>query len=763
MNFKRKTPFIRRIPPSGGQFYTFQSAAEDLSLNLNEGSDRKFRFSKFALLNIPKIEKGNGIKNTFKLNSTIGGFLRYRTELSNDINLHFINSFQNYCLNLETMLLADSNYKQELPQTVAERVFFKWLKEHSAIRFKEFETEGLDAIRYSEANSTTTDYEKVVKFIGDIDLSGNIYSNNSTYTEVIINITSDCGSIENVLFKTVIDENYYPGKMVFREGEGLDNEIIFGRKYNDLHPDKIDIRAQYDIDFEINPEYIDQQTNPSEFNTYITNNGIKLFKKKPYNPGTSIINGDYYGNHWWFNSITGKNGYVLEDEFTNPTDEYYCITDDNSPGSIDINSIKFIRNKLDGITIDFDLENYKKIYCYKNLNSLHDLGRLSESQDFDFNTVLLYYDVYENISKEDENGNIYYEQNVLATNLFGVLFLDDVTSYSESGGQIKPFSKFKSNDLLNKNGNEFSFKINLRIDINNPLEIVATSGTTKDYVVNENNTLAMSLFFESLQEMVKVSSFIEDNELRFLEQENRIRRLEDKGSYELLNSRLTNIENQIFSIKNSNLIDYSSQIQTLFNLVNDLTNRYYNLLKNNTELKVNFDLGNLNAGSGIEIKKNDNIITLNSKHNYFNYSEKPIINKNDFIVKSLKNSNNRYLTYEVELLEGNNYLRFINNEDNVYRPEYDIIFYIKDDRFDWQTGQTFRFFFDSSFDLFSNGSDKTIRFITDFKNKLKSKENYSKTIKIISHTDGIGYAKKIPLIEIHCLDAIKFEFFVDLF
>ncbi len=763
MNFKKRTPFIRRIPTSGGQFYTFQSSAEDLSLNINESSDRKFRFSKFALLNIPKLEKGNGTENTFKLDATIGGYSRYNLGLSNDINIHFADSFQNYCLNLETMILADPNYKQDLANTVSERVFFKWLKEHSVIRFREATNiNGIDDVRFFEQTPLENDYNKVVRFIGDVDLSGNIYSGNATYTEVLMNISSECGSAESVLFKVTEDENYYPGKSFFRIDDGLNNEIIYGRNYDDLHPDKLDIRAHYDIDITKNEDAVDLET-------YLSESGIKLLKRKDFVASTNINANSQYpasydGNKWWFSGIAGQNGYILDSEFTDYSDDYLAILN----GGIDITeadqaATKFVRTRLDGIGIDFDLNNYKKIYDYKNINSLHDLGRTVEAENFDFNAVLLYYDVYNNSPIEDENGNVTYIQNTLATNLFGVLFLDDVTSYSNSGGEIKPFSKFRANETLDLNGNEFSFKINLRLDINNPLDVIATSSTLKDYVVNENNTLAMNLFFESLQEMVKVSSHIESNEFRFLEQETRLRNLEQNKSNNLIDNRITVLENKVFATQNTTNIDYNTQIQSLYKLFDDLSSKYYNLISNKTDINVNVDLGNIQAGSGIDIIKNNEIVTLNSKSNYFNYSDKPIITQNDFVIKSLKNSNNKYLTYEFDLVDGNNYIRFMNTDSTVYTPQYDIIFYIKDDKVDWKKGQMVRFFFDSQFDLFSNGTNRNIIFITDYKNKLKTQENYSKVIRSLNYLDGIGYNKKIPSVEIHCVNNNKFEFFVDTF
>jgi hypothetical protein len=103
-----KTPFIRPLQVQGGTFYAFSSAAEDLSFTFNN-SINKFKFSKFALLNIPDINSGDPLGNSLKLNAPDSAFLDLASGAGNIItgnaNIDFSQSFQSYCLNLETTIL----------------------------------------------------------------------------------------------------------------------------------------------------------------------------------------------------------------------------------------------------------------------------------------------------------------------------------------------------------------------------------------------------------------------------------------------------------------------------------------------------------------------------------------------------------------------------------------------------------------------------------------------------------------------------------
>ena len=89
-------PLIKPIRVQGGTFYTFSSASEDLGLSFND-SQKKFRFSKFALLNLPNIGSPAGGENLINFSNSPGAFSEI--DGSKTLNDYLAESFQNYCLN----------------------------------------------------------------------------------------------------------------------------------------------------------------------------------------------------------------------------------------------------------------------------------------------------------------------------------------------------------------------------------------------------------------------------------------------------------------------------------------------------------------------------------------------------------------------------------------------------------------------------------------------------------------------------------------
>ena len=132
------TPLIKTPQADGGTFYTLSSSARDLSKTLNN-DNLKLVFSKFVLLNIPDFDKLD--PNTF---SNYENYMQFDTidgmiasgGLKGDPNVNFTESLQNYALNLEELIISDSSYDNTIQRSVAERVFFKWMKETGAIRFR---------------------------------------------------------------------------------------------------------------------------------------------------------------------------------------------------------------------------------------------------------------------------------------------------------------------------------------------------------------------------------------------------------------------------------------------------------------------------------------------------------------------------------------------------------------------------------------------------------------------------------------------------
>ena len=233
-----KTPFIRPLQVQGGTFYAFSSAAEDLSFTFNN-SVNKFKFSKFALLNIPAIDSTNPLGNTLKLNAPDGAFIDQATNAQNIItsnaNVNFSQSFQSYCLNLETTILSSTDYNSNLKQNVSERVFWKWIKELGGMRYQPASSDQVSSTldqntvltidnvpvtqkRYVEGDPSggtgsygltgATGYNRVVQYIGNLDIVNSVKNNSNTYSEVYVLVPTRDGNTPTVLFKNVTDQNY---------------------------------------------------------------------------------------------------------------------------------------------------------------------------------------------------------------------------------------------------------------------------------------------------------------------------------------------------------------------------------------------------------------------------------------------------------------------------------------------------------------------------------------------------------------------------
>ena len=132
------TPLIKTPQIEGGTLYTFTSAARDLSKTINN-NDLKFVFSKFLLLNLPDFDRldpnsFSSFENYMQFNTIDGNI--WNGGLKADININFTESLQNYALNLEELIISNPDYDNSTHHTPTERIFFKWLKETGAIRFR---------------------------------------------------------------------------------------------------------------------------------------------------------------------------------------------------------------------------------------------------------------------------------------------------------------------------------------------------------------------------------------------------------------------------------------------------------------------------------------------------------------------------------------------------------------------------------------------------------------------------------------------------
>lgn len=654
-----KTPFIRPLQIQGGTFYTFSSAAEDLSFTFNS-SDNKFRFSKFALLNIPNIDNSSSSQtNYIRLNAPDSAFLDWANStgqiITGDANIDLSQSFQSYCLNLESTITGNDNYDSSLKQNVSERVFFKWLKEIGAIRFSPASSSQvspsldqntvvisndlpLTQKRYVEGDATygTTGsygmtgapYNRVVQYIGSLDIVNSVRNSTNAYSEVYVYVPTKDGNTPYVLFKNVVDENYYIDyQWTNNPSNPLNDEYLFGRNYDELNPSGLTTLAIFDDDVLGTPT-----------STYFD---------------TGVNGATAAGN--WYSPRDTANTYFTEDIFTDPAN--YIITK-----TANSNTLTYVRSKLDSIGIDFDPDSYKQILDNPNISTLEEFNATSNAADFEFNAVLIYYDVYDPANPANS-----------ATNLYGVLFLDDVNS--EGGDIFIPrLSKFRPNPVTKLNGNSYGFKINLKFDTD-----IDQAGV--EQAINDYSPFSLSMFMDAMNVLQDASATINQSASNFIELSDRVTNLENitLSSPTAINMdvRIQNIEQTLAA--NQALFNNTQSIMQLINQNYDLVRA---ILNNQTSVEISYDLDLVKQGPGIMVDRSipNQLFIVNSNQD-FN------IGANFGYGTLTQNGLN-----EIPLLSFSNYYKHINN-GNPLTLTGDLTIRIADTSERWKRGQRFRLSF----------------------------------------------------------------------
>jgi len=341
------TPLIKRLQVQGGTFYTFTSSADDISKTFTDDNTR-FVFSRFACLNLPDVSTP-----TNKLNNVvweaIGNVGATSTdvsdELSTDQNINLAQSFQNYALNLEQLILEGNNdeavpYNNDLQASVSERIFWKWLGAINAVRYQNATIEDTSlGDRFKEESSKSTgtqQYQRVVEYLGEIDLLNTVTRDGHSYTELYLHIPTSHGNTPTVLWKSYSDDNYRPDL----KWNGT-SEYIDGRTSTSVHPDGLDMHAYYDNDLL-----------------------------------------DRYESKLTFNDVTNTT----------------TTTDTSKP---------ILVSNLDGIVLDWDPESYKDITTDPTRQYLPQYNTDGKSNDFEFNCALVYYDIYNQSNPNDRFTDLY--------------------------------------------------------------------------------------------------------------------------------------------------------------------------------------------------------------------------------------------------------------------------------------------------------------------------------------------------------------------
>ena len=691
------TPLIKPVQDKKGIFYNFQSALEDINITLTN-SENAVRFSKFALLRLPEIGTPNTLATDNKVQFAAAGESPIIEGLNPDNNVNLAESFQNYALNLEALLLSQPAYKKNEKLTVSERVFWKWTKEIGAIRFQDANAlEKNTAVlltdpRFVEKTETNSTYKKVVKYIGDIDVVNTLSSSENSYTEVYIHVPTYDGTTPHVLFKSISDWNYKAGMTIANTlANPLDIEYLSGRHYTETHPFGLSLKAFYDLD-----------------DASVTAE-IKNTLAGTYSPGN------------WFPQTTNNSYYT--DSLANYTvaqDQFIRKTQGSTV-------IEYQRNTLDGISLDFDLANYKLASENPSIKVFSQFNDYVANRDFEFNAILVYYDTYDP-NTLDANGN----PTDFKTNLYGVLFLDKI---QQSGLEfaIPPITKYKPDPLNKTNGNSFSFKMNLKLD-------TSIEETKVEKSINDYSTFSLDLFTDVLTKFTQLQTTYSNKLLELDALQQQVVGIKDL----LLNStdtselaaRLTNLETSL--IANQAIFDNTNG---LVNMIDNTNAKINSIIAGESNITVAYNIDAVRPGNGIGIdRRTPNIIKINNTDQKYNISNGSLTNI--------------FTTTTLILGTFTNYFAHQNSGTPIILLN-DHSIKIDDSNISWSKGQVLRLVFDDEFlpETFS------LKIYTDALNKANL-GTYGKLITTLTDLDFTPSLNK-PIFDIICLDDTALTFKVD--
>lgn len=719
-------PLIKPIQTQKGIFYSFQSAIEDLSLTFNNNTN-KFRFSKFALLRIPEIGLPSTMDKDNKVQFLAQGETPILNNLSTNENINLANSFQNYALNFESLLISQSSYNREKKLNVSERVFWKWLKELGAVRWRDANnTEVIQTLpvgdkRWAEDwfDPTQSTYNRVVKYIGEIDVVNSVRNKDNSYSELYIHVPTNVGSTPTVLFKSVPDENYGPGMLIVNTpGDPLDVEYLNGRHYNDTHPIAgMSLEAFYDLD-----------TNAAL--TYISDTLTSTPNTQGFWWGPSSVNNSYYTDQAaYFGTPYG--GTTSSSPKTQRIKKTYTAGNNTR-------TVEYLRSTHDGMVIDFDLADYLLASQNPTIKSFGQLNDSYTNEDFEFNAILVYYDVY-----DPAPNAVAGTEPVSVSNLYGVYFLNKVV---QSGSEfiIPMITKNKPDPINKTNGNSFAFKVNLKFDTS--IEDVSVEKSINDY-----NTFSLNLFTDVLTEMRRLQTKFNDKLLE-LEQ---LRSDVDAAKDAMLNStalsslakRITGLETTV----NASTAAFA-EATSIMDLIESTNDRIDQILQGNTSLELKYNTSLFKEGYGVKLGKSvPNEITIAS--DLQSYST---INEVDFSV----NTNNEKT---VSLGIGGTQIRHlkVNSSGNPipYNLNQNLTVYLDDSVNSWKTGQSLRLVFDSQ--VIPGAYSITLKTdANNITNALAPNSIIVANLTIADFPTNFGRTGK-PIVDIVCTNAKTLTFAVD--
>jgi len=646
------TPLVRIPQPMGGTMYAFASSARDMTRAFNS-SDLNFEFSKYALLDLPDFTDSVNGSNTIDFESNLkqpSG----QAYVAGMPNVDFAQTFQNYALNLEELLLKDNDYDPVLLQSDSEKIFFKWLSSLGAVDFIAADSNQTLLGNYTEkvnGNLASANYDRVVKYLGTIDVENDVAYQGNTYHEVYINVPTSVGYTPTVLFK------------------------------------------------------------PTNYNTAAT----KLYAS------------DY---------IEGRAGQTHPD----PNINIDTVIDDYTLSSGAYYNIQ--TNATNSVGLQFDASAYEEINNDADVKSLLDFAK--KGQRFTFNAVLVYYDIYSQSVPANR-----------ATNLYGILILDDIQDSYGPGSKINEQIKYKPNEVTGLNGNAFSLKLNLKF--NSSLDNVGVETSVNDFT-----TFSMDLFMDTTTALENATELLIQANNRYSAVGTRLDAIENlvtaKEDGVSLLKRVVALEDD-FESASIQLADSTS----LLELITKAHNKINSLIDGTIPVELQYNTDVVFSGKGTKIDKSipnkikiDSTVdgyALNSVY-LWNMAAKAIATQLSstvtFDVATAGNGSSKFAIWtRLEAFTNRlSLMDLITQVNSQSTPESDLNIYIDDSLVAWKTGQTFKITFDAI-----NMSGNNIKIWTSSTSGFDT---------LVANIDSTQLLTNKPYIELVCVNPTNYQFEADI-
>ena len=258
------TPLIRIPQEQGGTLYAFANAARDLTRSYYN-PDLNFEFSKFALIKVPAVTVPSlgSTNNYIEFNKLFdaSGVSYNDTTANGNANIHFAQTFQNYALNLEQLVLNDDDFDSTILASDAEKLFFKYLNRIGAFEVRTATSqESIGSlsrvIEFDDSVQTGAEYERVIKYLGNIDVSNDKNYKGDVYNEIFINVPSAVGYTPNVLLKS---GTYNTNSLQYTPGGFIEGRI--GQTHPDVNLNLDSITDDANSEISIDPNEVSRVEN----------------------------------------------------------------------------------------------------------------------------------------------------------------------------------------------------------------------------------------------------------------------------------------------------------------------------------------------------------------------------------------------------------------------------------------------------------------------------------------------------------------------